>query len=229
MIRRPPRSTQGVSSAASDVYKRQGICSVVKKYIFLISGSDNIDGRDINIPYVERYDIFSNTYTDIPSVNFPRALPGVCVFNERWIYIYGGEPQNQTKDNIIEVYDILEDAPWKTIELSEDLNKFFVICQTSLMTQISPNELLTVISNSSFITTFKKGCMEKSKAETLCLSSSLHYKPMWKINSSYYFLHYRNNLFHYVDDRKVTRFCKLSKKEKSFKFIVSSSIPKNIK
>eukprot|EP00831_Metopus_contortus_P010991 TRINITY_DN14330_c0_g1_i1.p2 TRINITY_DN14330_c0_g1~~TRINITY_DN14330_c0_g1_i1.p2 ORF type:complete len:100 (-),score=30.94 TRINITY_DN14330_c0_g1_i1:113-412(-) len=25
MIRRPPRSTQGVSSAASDVYKRQGI------------------------------------------------------------------------------------------------------------------------------------------------------------------------------------------------------------
>ncbi|WP_460413941.1 hypothetical protein [Staphylococcus aureus] len=24
MIRRPPRSTQGVSSAASDVYKRQG-------------------------------------------------------------------------------------------------------------------------------------------------------------------------------------------------------------
>ena len=25
MIRRPPRSTQGVSSAASDVYKRQGL------------------------------------------------------------------------------------------------------------------------------------------------------------------------------------------------------------
>eukprot|EP00831_Metopus_contortus_P016900 TRINITY_DN17118_c0_g1_i1.p1 TRINITY_DN17118_c0_g1~~TRINITY_DN17118_c0_g1_i1.p1 ORF type:complete len:121 (-),score=16.16 TRINITY_DN17118_c0_g1_i1:36-398(-) len=31
MIRRPPRSTQGVSSAASDVYKRQvhGLCAVL--------------------------------------------------------------------------------------------------------------------------------------------------------------------------------------------------------
>eukprot|EP00831_Metopus_contortus_P045164 TRINITY_DN3619_c0_g1_i7.p1 TRINITY_DN3619_c0_g1~~TRINITY_DN3619_c0_g1_i7.p1 ORF type:complete len:118 (+),score=24.74 TRINITY_DN3619_c0_g1_i7:94-447(+) len=31
MIRRPPRSTQGVSSAASDVYKRQGADSGVKE------------------------------------------------------------------------------------------------------------------------------------------------------------------------------------------------------
>ena len=29
MIRRPPRSTQGVSSAASDVYKRQGVGSCI--------------------------------------------------------------------------------------------------------------------------------------------------------------------------------------------------------
>ena len=34
MIRRPPRSTQGVSSAASDVYKRQMItCSRMIKYL----------------------------------------------------------------------------------------------------------------------------------------------------------------------------------------------------
>ena len=33
MIRRPPRSTQGVSSAASDVYKRQGrIIAATKSY-----------------------------------------------------------------------------------------------------------------------------------------------------------------------------------------------------
>eukprot|EP00831_Metopus_contortus_P011926 TRINITY_DN14782_c0_g1_i5.p1 TRINITY_DN14782_c0_g1~~TRINITY_DN14782_c0_g1_i5.p1 ORF type:complete len:116 (-),score=31.96 TRINITY_DN14782_c0_g1_i5:194-541(-) len=30
MIRRPPRSTQGVSSAASDVYKRQGLLNLQK-------------------------------------------------------------------------------------------------------------------------------------------------------------------------------------------------------
>ena len=36
MIRRPPRSTQGVSSAASDVYKRQGIYNVsIGKKIYL--------------------------------------------------------------------------------------------------------------------------------------------------------------------------------------------------
>ena len=34
MIRRPPRSTQGVSSAASDVYKRQCMDRVFPKVIF---------------------------------------------------------------------------------------------------------------------------------------------------------------------------------------------------
>eukprot|EP00831_Metopus_contortus_P032410 TRINITY_DN26191_c0_g2_i1.p1 TRINITY_DN26191_c0_g2~~TRINITY_DN26191_c0_g2_i1.p1 ORF type:complete len:109 (+),score=35.70 TRINITY_DN26191_c0_g2_i1:117-443(+) len=33
MIRRPPRSTQGVSSAASDVYKRQKVPNVEEKII----------------------------------------------------------------------------------------------------------------------------------------------------------------------------------------------------
>eukprot|EP00831_Metopus_contortus_P061375 TRINITY_DN5322_c0_g1_i3.p3 TRINITY_DN5322_c0_g1~~TRINITY_DN5322_c0_g1_i3.p3 ORF type:complete len:101 (-),score=26.52 TRINITY_DN5322_c0_g1_i3:139-441(-) len=33
MIRRPPRSTQGVSSAASDVYKRQALSGAPAKYI----------------------------------------------------------------------------------------------------------------------------------------------------------------------------------------------------
>ena len=35
MIRRPPRSTQGVSSAASDVYKRQGISYLNTPYYIL--------------------------------------------------------------------------------------------------------------------------------------------------------------------------------------------------
>eukprot|EP00831_Metopus_contortus_P073833 TRINITY_DN6737_c0_g1_i3.p2 TRINITY_DN6737_c0_g1~~TRINITY_DN6737_c0_g1_i3.p2 ORF type:complete len:120 (+),score=22.97 TRINITY_DN6737_c0_g1_i3:115-474(+) len=38
MIRRPPRSTQGVSSAASDVYKRQLLCQVIM-IIFSLSSS----------------------------------------------------------------------------------------------------------------------------------------------------------------------------------------------
>eukprot|EP00831_Metopus_contortus_P027926 TRINITY_DN23354_c0_g1_i2.p1 TRINITY_DN23354_c0_g1~~TRINITY_DN23354_c0_g1_i2.p1 ORF type:complete len:111 (-),score=22.87 TRINITY_DN23354_c0_g1_i2:112-444(-) len=40
MIRRPPRSTQGVSSAASDVYKRQEeLCKKINQQCFGISES----------------------------------------------------------------------------------------------------------------------------------------------------------------------------------------------
>ena len=51
MIRRPPRSTQGVSSAASDVYKRQllNIKSLKKVYIqdIRISGSELFSQNDV--------------------------------------------------------------------------------------------------------------------------------------------------------------------------------------
>ena len=39
MIRRPPRSTQGVSSAASDVYKRQIACAHQGKIIKVVDGT----------------------------------------------------------------------------------------------------------------------------------------------------------------------------------------------
>ena len=49
MIRRPPRSTQGVSSAASDVYKRQGLHTRkdtidLFKYVIDLLDVDKIDG-----------------------------------------------------------------------------------------------------------------------------------------------------------------------------------------
>ena len=45
MIRRPPRSTQGVSSAASDVYKRQGV--VMKKAQYFITCNE-LPTRTVN-------------------------------------------------------------------------------------------------------------------------------------------------------------------------------------
>eukprot|EP00829_Urostomides_striatus_P004127 TRINITY_DN14452_c0_g1_i1.p2 TRINITY_DN14452_c0_g1~~TRINITY_DN14452_c0_g1_i1.p2 ORF type:complete len:105 (+),score=53.85 TRINITY_DN14452_c0_g1_i1:3-317(+) len=44
MIRRPPRSTQGVSSAASDVYKRQSATSYkqsIEEHVGMIMNEDN--------------------------------------------------------------------------------------------------------------------------------------------------------------------------------------------
>eukprot|EP00831_Metopus_contortus_P016466 TRINITY_DN16913_c0_g1_i1.p2 TRINITY_DN16913_c0_g1~~TRINITY_DN16913_c0_g1_i1.p2 ORF type:complete len:242 (-),score=97.78 TRINITY_DN16913_c0_g1_i1:1132-1857(-) len=53
MIRRPPRSTQGVSSAASDVYKRQGINAEymgdVIESAFILGIGDEPDNMDSNI------------------------------------------------------------------------------------------------------------------------------------------------------------------------------------
>ncbi|WP_460413824.1 hypothetical protein, partial [Staphylococcus aureus] len=44
MIRRPPRSTQGVSSAASDVYKRQILRFYLVESSFLYKASEHIRG-----------------------------------------------------------------------------------------------------------------------------------------------------------------------------------------
>ena len=48
MIRRPPRSTQGVSSAASDVYKRQELGDVLLHVIFQSQISSEKNDFDIN-------------------------------------------------------------------------------------------------------------------------------------------------------------------------------------
>ena len=60
MIRRPPRSTQGVSSAASDVYKRQGtgewrIDVTVDVYTLWGTVCDCEDGEEVRltISYIE--------------------------------------------------------------------------------------------------------------------------------------------------------------------------------
>ena len=50
MIRRPPRSTQSRSSAASDVYKRQPI-SLMKAYFSIV---DNIPDWNIVLPPLKK-------------------------------------------------------------------------------------------------------------------------------------------------------------------------------
>src|SRR5665811_2602095 len=48
MIRRPPRSTRVRSSAASDVYKRQGVIRITGRIKdIIIRGGENIAARDV--------------------------------------------------------------------------------------------------------------------------------------------------------------------------------------
>ena len=57
MIRRPPRSTQGVSSAASDVYKRQGL--------YISAGYWFTSSTSFANPAVTLARGFTNTFTGI--------------------------------------------------------------------------------------------------------------------------------------------------------------------
>ena len=49
MIRRPPRSTQGVSSAASDVYKRQRLAVVNRPVLLLDEPTVSLDGFSVKL------------------------------------------------------------------------------------------------------------------------------------------------------------------------------------
>eukprot|EP00831_Metopus_contortus_P028907 TRINITY_DN23893_c0_g1_i3.p1 TRINITY_DN23893_c0_g1~~TRINITY_DN23893_c0_g1_i3.p1 ORF type:complete len:118 (+),score=24.74 TRINITY_DN23893_c0_g1_i3:126-479(+) len=69
MIRRPPRSTQGVSSAASDVYKRQ---ELEPQKVNVLARNNSIDHPVLSSPRAphmtscRRYNIKTNRFEDIP-------------------------------------------------------------------------------------------------------------------------------------------------------------------
>ena len=76
MIRRPPRSTQGVSSAASDVYKRQTHANVEER---ISSLSDELKDSRFSISFVGGSEDIQTTGTDHVTNLGDQALDGVAI------------------------------------------------------------------------------------------------------------------------------------------------------
>eukprot|EP00831_Metopus_contortus_P031248 TRINITY_DN25518_c0_g1_i1.p1 TRINITY_DN25518_c0_g1~~TRINITY_DN25518_c0_g1_i1.p1 ORF type:complete len:196 (+),score=34.28 TRINITY_DN25518_c0_g1_i1:91-678(+) len=147
MIRRPPRSTQGVSSAASDVYKRQVYITggdtdprEVKKYtestnsMGLLKQMENahkyhcmlhvskntfwvIAGRDTK--KCEEYSISENKWSPKPDLTDILGFHNGIRTSDHILYIFGGERKG-TNCNIIEYFDLKHSQEWKILTLTQN-------------------------------------------------------------------------------------------------------------
>lgn len=76
----------------------------------------------------EKYDIENDKWSKISKMTKPRSGVGLCVFNDNFIFAFGGRDQDNAALNRIEVYDIpkdkwtllhLPDSPWQGAYLAQ--------------------------------------------------------------------------------------------------------------
>ena len=75
-----------------------------------IAGGTNSENYSLN--QVESYDIKSDVWVKQPDLNFDRRSPSMCIFRNRFLYVFGG---TQLKDKVKE-----EEAPNQVPQNNED-------------------------------------------------------------------------------------------------------------
>lgn len=63
-----------------------GHCST-KKEIFIAGGTNT---KNYSLTNVESYDIKKDAWKYLPQMNLARCLPGICLFRQRFLYVFGG-------------------------------------------------------------------------------------------------------------------------------------------
>eukprot|EP00826_Nyctotherus_ovalis_P009832 TRINITY_DN12603_c0_g1_i2.p1 TRINITY_DN12603_c0_g1~~TRINITY_DN12603_c0_g1_i2.p1 ORF type:complete len:420 (-),score=69.04 TRINITY_DN12603_c0_g1_i2:67-1326(-) len=113
-----------------------------KKYLLAITGTLYIDGNEVHTRDCERYDIASNQWTNIHPLNKGRAIAGMCVFNDRFIFVYGGQMDDSSYSSDLETYDILDDENGWTIYKNSDFDIPILLTTSGLAQQISNDEIM---------------------------------------------------------------------------------------
>jgi len=149
------------------------VVELMGKYIYAITGSVFVNDREIHTRECEVYNIEKNTWARIHPVNVGAAASGSCTFNERYIFIYGGEtsgPSRSSDTNRIESYDTLDDEHgWILHKISKSV-VYFDSGTDKLMRQISTNEIL--------IAHHKKLQIIELRQETIMKSKTFEYDNM---------------------------------------------------
>ena len=107
--------TGAVQKKADLIYKKYYTHLIHRRgFIYSLGG---FDGASKNI--CEKYNIESNEWTQIPSLNSAKYVVGGCVFNDRYIYIFGGAGAHyQAYLEEIELLDCEEEEEgWKKVTI----------------------------------------------------------------------------------------------------------------
>ena len=126
-----------------------GHCTT-KNEIYIAGGQD---ARYSELAKVESYDIKRDAWKNLPAMRHPRCLPSICLFRQRFLYVFGGQnhsastkfdrPAKFVKE--IERLDVREGIQWEVIQvkgLGEELVIEKIQGHSLNSLQISASEIL---------------------------------------------------------------------------------------
>jgi len=165
-------------------------------FIYVIGGVTLRDNKRTVLRSCERYDIVKDEWAEIAQVNMPVCNHCACVFNEKYIFCFGGRCQPEVLSNYIFKYTI-ENNTWTCIKLLDHTQRFALTSQAACC-QINEDFMFIfggyqqnrAASNQSFLCTFSSPeDSNKHKADSnkkdLCLIKQLNVKridnaaPFW--------------------------------------------------
>jgi hypothetical protein len=75
-------------------------------YVYTVSGLSGLD----MVKKCEKYDVFRNRWIEIPKLNYPRLNASLAVYNQRYLYCFGGYEGFKNQDTFERLDVIQEDS-----------------------------------------------------------------------------------------------------------------------
>jgi len=177
---------------------------IVNKYLYAISGSIFVEDNEIRTRKCEVYDIGKNKWRYMCPVNVGTAAAGISVFNDRYIFIYGGQVEGSCT-NRFERYDVLdEESGWLLHKVSESILEDHISDMQMPMFQISTKEIILVHSDRIRIIEIKQEAIVRTK-EIGTRIYELYY-PSTEVYKGKVYWTENNHLCYYDTIKKVCKF-----------------------
>lgn len=105
--------------------------------IYVCGGNDEYGNK---LSVCEKYDLLSNSWTKISSLNQKVSGLYICNFNDKFIFKFGGESTQTLLSQIIEIYDI-KNNKWSVIQAFTDSNLVPVISRLGACIQLNEKNI----------------------------------------------------------------------------------------
>lgn len=117
------------------------VATLLGRWVFAIAGTCFDNQTETHMSDCERFDARTNRWESVSPVLKPRSGPGICVFRERYLYIYAGQVDAHSQaESTIERYDTTDDsAGWIALNIvpSDERNG-------AVGAQVSDGEILMI-------------------------------------------------------------------------------------
>eukprot|EP00826_Nyctotherus_ovalis_P005437 TRINITY_DN11228_c0_g1_i2.p1 TRINITY_DN11228_c0_g1~~TRINITY_DN11228_c0_g1_i2.p1 ORF type:complete len:251 (+),score=60.14 TRINITY_DN11228_c0_g1_i2:119-871(+) len=107
--------TETAKQKLTHAHYAHGMVAIGNKELFVVSGFDHEDNPTKRC---ERYNFAYEKWLDAASIKSPRGFFGICLFEQQFVYVFGGCTDSDQREMIdsIECYRVLSNN-WETVKL----------------------------------------------------------------------------------------------------------------